>query len=92
MTAANASKINDGAAALVLTTAAEAARRGVKPLARIVAHATLAQKPEWFTTAPVGAVRRRAGAGRPRGGRHRPLGDQRGVRGGGAWPSCATSS
>jgi len=64
ITAANASKINDGAAALVLTTAAEAARRGVAPLARIVAHATASQKPEWFSTAPVLAVRdalRRAG-------------------------------
>jgi len=57
VTAANASKINDGASALVLTTAAEAARRGARPLARIVAHASLAQKPEWFTTAPVGAAR-----------------------------------
>jgi acetyl-CoA C-acetyltransferase len=57
VTAANASKINDGAAALVLTTASEAARRGVRPVARIVAHASLAQKPEWFTTAPVGAAR-----------------------------------
>jgi acetyl-CoA C-acetyltransferase len=57
VTAGNASKINDGAAALVVTTAAEAARRGVKPLARIVAHSALAQKPEWFTTAPAGAVR-----------------------------------
>jgi acetyl-CoA C-acetyltransferase len=57
VTAANASKINDGAAALVLTTAAEAARRGVEPLARVIAHSTLAQKPEWFTTAPAGAVR-----------------------------------
>ncbi|HVT59052.1 MAG TPA: thiolase family protein [Thermoanaerobaculia bacterium] len=57
VTAGNASKINDGAAALVLTTAAEAARRGHKPLARIVAHSSLAQKPEWFTTAPLGAAR-----------------------------------
>jgi acetyl-CoA C-acetyltransferase len=57
VTAGNASKINDGAAALVLTTASEAARRGVRPVARIVAHASLAQKPEWFTTAPVGAAR-----------------------------------
>lgn len=57
VTAANASKINDGAAALVLTTASEAARLGARPLARIVAHASLAQKPEWFTTAPVGAAR-----------------------------------
>lgn len=58
VTAANASSINDGAAALVLTTAEEAARRGVKPIARIVAHAEAAQKPEWFTTAPVAAARR----------------------------------
>jgi acetyl-CoA C-acetyltransferase len=57
VTAGNASKINDGAAALVLTTASHAAGLGVKPIARIVAHASLAQKPEWFTTAPVGAVR-----------------------------------
>ncbi len=57
VTAGNASKINDGASPLALTTAGEAARRGLKPLARIVAHASLAQKPEWFTTAPAGAVR-----------------------------------
>lgn len=57
VTAGNASKINDGAAALVLTTAAHAARIGARPLARIVAHSSLAQKPEWFTTAPVGAAR-----------------------------------
>ena len=57
VTAANASKINDGAAALVLTTASQAAQLGARPLARIVAHASLAQRPEWFTTAPVGAVR-----------------------------------
>ncbi|HKH49050.1 MAG TPA: acetyl-CoA C-acetyltransferase [Thermoanaerobaculia bacterium] len=57
VTAGNASKINDGAAALVLTTASNAAALGAKPLARIVAHASLAQKPEWFTTAPVGATR-----------------------------------
>ncbi len=57
VTAGNASKINDGAAALVLTTAAHAAALGLRPLARIVAHASLAQRPEWFTTAPVGAAR-----------------------------------
>jgi acetyl-CoA C-acetyltransferase len=57
VTAANASKINDGAAALVLTTAAHAAKLGKKPLARIVAHSSMAQKPEWFTTAPVGAAK-----------------------------------
>ncbi len=58
VTAANSSKINDGAAALVLTTAEEAERLGKKPLARIVSQATYAQEPEWFTTAPVGAVRK----------------------------------
>ncbi len=66
ITAANASKINDGAAALVLTTAERAKALGRKPLARIVAHATAAQKPEWFTTAPVLATRKvleRAGLG-----------------------------
>jgi acetyl-CoA C-acetyltransferase len=57
VTAANASKINDGAAALVLTTASHAAKLGKKPLARIVAHSSMAQKPEWFTTAPVGAAK-----------------------------------
>jgi acetyl-CoA C-acetyltransferase len=56
VTAANASKISDGAAALVLMTAADAERRGLAPLARIVAHATFAQEPEWFTTAPSTAV------------------------------------
>ncbi|HEX4953374.1 MAG TPA: acetyl-CoA C-acyltransferase [Thermoanaerobaculia bacterium] len=57
ITAANASKLNDGAAALVLTTASEAKRRGLSPLGRIVAHATAAQEPEWFTTAPIGATK-----------------------------------
>jgi len=66
VTAGNASKINDGAAALVLTTAEHAARLGKKPLARIVAHASAAQEPQWFTTAPVAAIGRvleRAGLG-----------------------------
>ena len=56
VTAANASKISDGAATTVLMTADEAASRGLQPLARIVAHATFAQDPEWFTTAPSRAV------------------------------------
>lgn len=56
VTAANASKISDGAAATVLMTAAEAQSRGLEPLAQIVAHATFAQEPEWFTTAPSTAV------------------------------------
>jgi len=58
VTAANSSSISDGAAALVLMTASEAARRGLKPLARLVAHATHAQEPGLFTTAPVGAMRK----------------------------------
>jgi acetyl-CoA C-acetyltransferase len=58
VTAANASKINDGAAALVLTTREHAAKLGKKPIARIVAHASAAQKPEWYSTAPVLATRK----------------------------------
>jgi acetyl-CoA C-acetyltransferase len=57
VTAGNASKINDGAAALVLTTASRAAELGKRPLARVVAHGTIAQRPEQFTTAPAGAVK-----------------------------------
>ena len=57
VTAANASKINDGAAALALTTASEAARRGFRPLARVIAHSSHAQEPQKFTTAPGAAVR-----------------------------------
>ena len=57
VTAASSSSISDGAAATVLMSADEAARRGIKPVARIVAHATHAQEPEWFTTAPVSAIR-----------------------------------
>lgn len=58
ITAATSSKISDGAAATVLMTAAHAAKIGAKPLARIVAHSTQAQAPEWFTTAPVGAIQK----------------------------------
>ncbi|HET7360271.1 MAG TPA: acetyl-CoA C-acyltransferase [Rhodanobacteraceae bacterium] len=58
ITAASSSSISDGAAALVLMAADAAAARGVAPLARIVAHATHAQEPEWFTTAPIGAIRK----------------------------------
>lgn len=57
LTAASSSKISDGAAATVLMSAEEAAKRGLQPLARIVAHAGHAQAPEWFTTAPVAAIR-----------------------------------
>ena len=56
VTAANSSKIPDGAAATILMSADEAKRRGIEPLARIVAHATFAHEPEWFTTAPSAAV------------------------------------
>jgi acetyl-CoA C-acetyltransferase len=57
VTAASSSSISDGAAALVLMSEAEAARRGLVPLARIVGHGGFAQAPEWFTTAPVAAVK-----------------------------------
>ena len=56
VTAANSSSISDGAAALVLAREDVASRRGVKPIARIVAQASHAAEPRWFTTAPVGAV------------------------------------
>jgi len=58
VTAANSSSISDGAAALVLMPRSLAQQRGLVPLARIVAHATHAQEPGWFTTAPVGALRK----------------------------------
>ena len=61
VTAGNASSINDGAAALVLAGADTAAARGWKPLARIVGTAVHAQAPEWFTTAPAGAIERLLG-------------------------------
>jgi acetyl-CoA C-acetyltransferase len=56
ITAASSSSINDGAAALVMMTESTAKKYGAKPIARILAHATHAQQPEWFSTAPVGAV------------------------------------
>ncbi len=58
VTAANSSSISDGAAALVLMRASEAARRKIKPMARIVATATHAQAPAWFTTAPIDAMKK----------------------------------
>ena len=57
ITAASSSGISDGAAATVLLREDDAKARGIKPLARIVAHSTHAQEPEWFTTAPVGALK-----------------------------------
>ncbi len=56
ITAASSSSINDGAAALVLARESTAKELGATPMARILGHATFAQAPEWFTTAPVGAV------------------------------------
>ena len=56
ITAASSSSINDGAAALVMMRASTAAKLGCKPLAKIVSHAVHAQEPNWFATAPVGAV------------------------------------
>ncbi len=56
ITAANASSISDGASALVLMTAEEAAKRGLEPLAKIVGHATQSQDPSEFTIAPIGAI------------------------------------
>jgi acetyl-CoA C-acetyltransferase len=58
VTAANSSSISDGAAALVLMRRSTAAKRGLAPLATIVGHATHAQEPGWFTTAPVGALKK----------------------------------
>lgn len=58
ITAATSSSISDGAAALVLMRESTAKKLGAAPLARIVAHAQHSQEPEWFTTAPVGAVQK----------------------------------
>lgn len=56
VTPANSSSISDGAAALLLMSAADAKQRGAKPLARILGYTSFAHEPEWFTTAPVGAI------------------------------------
>ncbi len=58
VTAANSSSISDGAAALVMMRRSESEKRGLTPLATIVAHTTHSQEPRWFTTAPIGAVRK----------------------------------
>lgn len=58
VTAATSSSISDGAAAVVMMRASEAEKRGLEPLARIVTHGGFAHEPEWFTTAPVGAVKK----------------------------------
>lgn len=58
ITAANASSINDGAAALVITSDEYAKKNNLKPLAKIIAHVSHAQAPEWFTTAPAAAIKK----------------------------------
>lgn len=58
VTAANASSISDGASAIVMMRESEAAKRGLKPIARIVSHSVHSQEPNWFTTAPVGAMQK----------------------------------
>jgi acetyl-CoA C-acetyltransferase len=58
VTAASSSSISDGAAATLLMSADEAARRSIKPLARIMGYASFAHEPEWFTTAPAGAIQK----------------------------------
>ena len=58
VTAANSSKINDGAAALVVTSQEKAKEKGWKPIARILGYTSVAQAPEWFTTAPIGAIQK----------------------------------
>ena len=58
VTAANSSSISDGAAALVMMRRSAAEKRGLAPLATVVGHATHSQEPAWFTTAPVGAMRK----------------------------------
>ncbi len=60
VTAANSSSISDGAAAVILASEAQMQKSGVKPLVRIIAHATHAQEPAWFTTAPVFAIKKAA--------------------------------
>jgi acetyl-CoA C-acetyltransferase len=57
VTAGNASKVNDGAAALVITSAEYAEKNKLKPMARIISQATTAQEPEWFTTAPAASIK-----------------------------------
>ena len=73
VTAANASKVSDGAAAVVVMSAEAAARLGVTPQVRIVRQASAAKAPEWFTTAPADAIAKVLQEGRIDHGRHRSL-------------------
>ena len=57
VTAASSSSISDGAASVILASALDAEKSGLEPIARIVGHSGFAHEPEWFTTAPVGAIR-----------------------------------
>ncbi len=83
VTAANASGINDGAAAVVLMTDAEAQKRGIKPLARIVSWATAGVDPQIMGTGPIPASRKALEKAGWKVGRSRPGGGQRGFRGAG---------
>jgi len=58
VTAASSASISDGAAALVLTSSSAAKARGLKPIARVLAYSSHSQEPEWFTTAPIGAIKK----------------------------------
>lgn len=58
ITAANASKLNDGASALIFMSESQCKKRSIKPLAKVVSYASYAQDPKWFTTAPVGAIKK----------------------------------
>ena len=81
VTAANSSKINDGAAALLLAGEAVAQETGAKPIGRIVAYASHAQEPEWFTTAPSFAAKKALEKAGIPALADRPLRGERGVRG-----------
>lgn len=58
ITAANASSIDDGAAALVVASEEYSSNKGLKPIAKVIAHVSIAQEPEWFTTAPTAAIQK----------------------------------
>ena len=58
VTAANSSSISDGASSLILMTESEAEKRNIKPMAKIISHATNSHEPKWFTTAPIGAIKK----------------------------------